>query len=246
MTISVREPGRPQTVPKNSPSTNVLPSTSRPSATKKAVTTSRSATVTPTWSKRRTCDTGPSSRRRISRASATAGVPVPLVAGPRKRTPSAAPHGGHRCHERVKVWPGDLRAVAGLGLTLLRDLPHRSGVASPSGRVLLERRMASIQLSISPLYDHHKGEKAWSSWRAGFTVWGIVLMTISLTILVSAAINDLWVVPAMIVLLAGGTVPGILILREKWRDRQQARAVRQQSSGIGASGSTTQYGSVTS
>jgi len=106
--------------------------------------------------------------------------------------------------------------------------------------------MASIQLSISPLYDHHKGEKAWSSWRAGFTVWGIVLMTISLTILVSAAINDLWVVPAMIVLLAGGTVPGILILREKWRDRQQARAVRQQSSGIGASGSTTQYGSVTS
>src|SRR6266511_3070979 len=65
MTISVRESGMPQTVSKNSPSTNVLPSTSRPSATKKAVTTSRSATVRPTWSKRRTCDIGPSSRRRI-------------------------------------------------------------------------------------------------------------------------------------------------------------------------------------
>src|SRR3954462_5128000 len=58
MTISVREPGMPQTVSKNSPSTKVLPSTSSPSATKKAVTTSRSATVMPTWSKRRTCDMG--------------------------------------------------------------------------------------------------------------------------------------------------------------------------------------------
>ena len=47
MTISVREPGMPQTVSKNSPSTYVLPSISRPSATKKAVTTSRSATVRP-------------------------------------------------------------------------------------------------------------------------------------------------------------------------------------------------------
>src|SRR5260370_5991349 len=74
MTISVRESGMPQTVSKNSPSTNVLPSTSRPSATKKAVTTSRSATVRPTWSKRRTCAIGPSSRRRIDRASATVGV----------------------------------------------------------------------------------------------------------------------------------------------------------------------------
>ena len=36
ITISVREPGMPQTVSKNSPSTNVLPSTSRPSARKKA------------------------------------------------------------------------------------------------------------------------------------------------------------------------------------------------------------------
>src|SRR5215472_15644491 len=74
MTISVREPGMPQTVSKNSPSTNILPSTSRPSPTKKAVTTSRSATVRPTWSKRRICDIGPSSRRRIDRASATVGV----------------------------------------------------------------------------------------------------------------------------------------------------------------------------
>ena len=71
-------------------------------------------------------------------------------------------------------------------------------------------------------------------------------MALSITILVAAAINVLWVVPAMIVLLAGGTVPGILILREKWRDCQQSRAVRQQSSGIGASGSTTQYGNITS
>jgi len=35
MTISVRESGMPQIVSKNSPSTNVLPSTSTPSATKK-------------------------------------------------------------------------------------------------------------------------------------------------------------------------------------------------------------------
>src|SRR6266498_2990098 len=74
MTISVRESGMPQTVSKNSPSTNVLPSTCRPSATKKAVTTSRSATVRPTWSKRRTCDIGPSPRRGIDRATATVGV----------------------------------------------------------------------------------------------------------------------------------------------------------------------------
>src|SRR5919198_5399371 len=56
MTISVRESGMPQTVSKNSPSTNALPSTPRPSPTKKAVTTSSSATVRPTWSKRRTYD----------------------------------------------------------------------------------------------------------------------------------------------------------------------------------------------
>jgi hypothetical protein len=48
----------PLTVSRNSPSTNVLPSNSRPSPTKNAVTVSRSATVMPTWSKRRTCDMG--------------------------------------------------------------------------------------------------------------------------------------------------------------------------------------------
>jgi hypothetical protein len=51
----------PLTVSRNSPSTNVLPSTSRPSPTKNAVTVSRSATVMPTWSKRRACDMGSSS-----------------------------------------------------------------------------------------------------------------------------------------------------------------------------------------
>src|SRR6476660_8146934 len=50
MTICVRESGMPITVSMNSPSTNMLPSTSRPRPTKKAVTESRSATVIPTWS----------------------------------------------------------------------------------------------------------------------------------------------------------------------------------------------------
>ncbi len=53
MTISLREFGMPMTVSMNSPSTNVLSSTSHPSATKNAVTASRSATAMPTWSKGR-------------------------------------------------------------------------------------------------------------------------------------------------------------------------------------------------
>jgi hypothetical protein len=52
VTISEREFGMPITVSTNSPSMNILPSTSRPSPTKNAVTASRSATVMPTWSKR--------------------------------------------------------------------------------------------------------------------------------------------------------------------------------------------------
>src|SRR5213082_1508793 len=58
MTISEREFGMPITVSTNSPSMNILPSTSRPSPTKNAVDLSRSATVTPTWSKRVIRDTG--------------------------------------------------------------------------------------------------------------------------------------------------------------------------------------------
>ena len=53
--ISQCAPGMPHTVSTNSPSTDPVPSTSRPSPTKNAVTESRSATVMPTWSKRRTC-----------------------------------------------------------------------------------------------------------------------------------------------------------------------------------------------
>src|SRR6266567_2904985 len=56
MTISVRESGMPMTVSRNSPSRNVRPSTSKPSSTKNADTASRSATVMPTWSKRRIRD----------------------------------------------------------------------------------------------------------------------------------------------------------------------------------------------
>jgi hypothetical protein len=49
----------PMTVSRNLPSTNIrVPSTSRPSPTKNAVTESRSATVMPTWSKRRAWDMG--------------------------------------------------------------------------------------------------------------------------------------------------------------------------------------------
>src|ERR1700722_228200 len=47
----------PITVSTNSPSMSVRPSTSKPRPTKNAVTASRSATVIPTWSKRRMADT---------------------------------------------------------------------------------------------------------------------------------------------------------------------------------------------
>lgn len=84
--------------------------------------------------------------------------------------------------------------------------------------------IASIQLSIGPLYDRHKTESAWSSWRAGLTIWGIILVTAGLAVLVSAAISDSWMIPAVIVLSAGGIMPGILILREKWQSRPRADA----------------------
>src|SRR5215510_6686745 len=112
MTISVRESGMPQTVSKNSPSTNVLPATSRPIATKKAVTTSRSATVRPTWSKRRTCDMGPSSHRRIDRASATVGVLSPSRCEtsanahyPRHADPDAHCRDGRHTHAKLPATP---------------------------------------------------------------------------------------------------------------------------------------------
>src|SRR3954466_120121 len=57
--ISQCAPGMPQTVSTNSPLTDPVPSTSRPSRTKNAVAESRSATVMPMWSKRRTCAMGP-------------------------------------------------------------------------------------------------------------------------------------------------------------------------------------------
>ena len=58
MAISQCAPGMPQTVSTNSPSTDPVPSTSRPSPTKNAVAESRSVTVIPMWSKRRTCAMG--------------------------------------------------------------------------------------------------------------------------------------------------------------------------------------------
>src|SRR5438094_5137236 len=58
VTISEREFGMPMTVSTNSPSMNILPSSTRPSPTKNAVAASRSPTVMPTWSKRRIADTG--------------------------------------------------------------------------------------------------------------------------------------------------------------------------------------------
>jgi hypothetical protein len=84
--------------------------------------------------------------------------------------------------------------------------------------------LASIQLSIGPLYDNHKSEPAWKSWRAGLTIWGIILVTFALAVLVFAARRDSWVVPALAVLVAGGIIPGLLILVEKWRDRSDAVA----------------------
>jgi hypothetical protein len=57
MTISEREFGIPMTVSTNSPSMDILPSTSNPSPTKNAVALSRSETVMPTWSNVRIDDT---------------------------------------------------------------------------------------------------------------------------------------------------------------------------------------------
>src|SRR5690606_1677127 len=58
ITISQCVPGSPQTVAGKSPCTEPVPSTSKPRPTKNAVATSRSETVRPTWSKRRTCAMG--------------------------------------------------------------------------------------------------------------------------------------------------------------------------------------------
>jgi hypothetical protein len=90
------------TVSRNSPSTNIrVPSTSRPSPTKNAVTVLRSETVIPTWSKRRTCVMGSilacSSCRSTRRDGANAGVDMilggnvhPAMIEQRLRTRSAA------------------------------------------------------------------------------------------------------------------------------------------------------------
>ena len=79
----------PMTVSTNSPSMNILPSTSRPSPTKNAVTVSRSATVMPTWSKRRMRNTGPPPLERQVKAPPPG--PYPFSAGSGLRHPGACP-----------------------------------------------------------------------------------------------------------------------------------------------------------
>lgn len=67
MMISVRESGIPMTVVQGLAFQGIrVPSSSGPSPTKNAVTVSRSVTVMPTWSKRHTCDMGPSSSARLA------------------------------------------------------------------------------------------------------------------------------------------------------------------------------------
>ena len=100
----------PVTVSMNSPSTNVLPSTSSPSPTKNAVTVSRSATVMPRWSKRRMPDTGapPLSlgRVRLPRGGKPFECYRQLLAHPHvpPRQRARRPHPARQILSCVKTW----------------------------------------------------------------------------------------------------------------------------------------------
>src|SRR4051812_21383006 len=101
MTISVRESGMPMTVSRNSPSTDIRPPwTSRPNRTKNAVAAVRSATVMPTWSKRRTC------------------VIPGILHRDRAGSARVAPHGG----DRRSVRQGDLAVRAEAVPRVQRDV----------------------------------------------------------------------------------------------------------------------------
>ena len=125
------------TVSRNSPSMNArVPSISRPSATKNVVTVSRSATVMPTWSKRRAYDMSPS----FTSWDGGSGRPTPV--------PSAG-WGGERV-DRDRVQPVgceglDFVAPQGPG----RQLPGCAGASSS----LLDREEGAARSDQAPDVD---------------------------------------------------------------------------------------------
>jgi hypothetical protein len=68
--------------------------------------------------------------------------------------------------------------------------------------------MASIQLSIGPIYDIHA--KTSRSLRGGLTLLGVCLVTVALSVLCAPMFQQWWSGLALIVLLAGGILPAFL------------------------------------
>jgi MFS family permease len=68
--------------------------------------------------------------------------------------------------------------------------------------------MASIQLSIGPIYD--KYAKTSRSLRGGFTLLGVCLVVVALFVLCAPLFQQWWSGLALIVLLIGGILPAFL------------------------------------
>ena len=68
--------------------------------------------------------------------------------------------------------------------------------------------MASIQLSIGPIYD--KYAKTSRSLRGGLCLLGICLVAVALSVLCAPLFQQWWSALALIVLLAGGILPAVL------------------------------------
>jgi len=68
--------------------------------------------------------------------------------------------------------------------------------------------MASIQLSIGPIYD--KYAKTSRSLRGGLTLIGICLVTVALSVLCAPMLQQWWSGLALVVLLIGGILPAFL------------------------------------
>lgn len=70
--------------------------------------------------------------------------------------------------------------------------------------------MASIQLSVGPLYDKYRHHLR--KFRAGLTLAGLVLVAASLFFAVRPMIDSLWLWLPLCVLLVGGGYPAIWIV----------------------------------
>ena len=70
--------------------------------------------------------------------------------------------------------------------------------------------MASIQFSIGTLYETYPNA---GKFRAGLTLFGLVLVALSVFFMVRPMIDSRWLWLPLSVLLAGGIAPGIWILR---------------------------------